>query len=48
MIPLSTGERFAAAIGAGAPEPVAHAGHFLQEDAGGAIGARIAEWLRAS
>ncbi|MGZ6641676.1 MAG: haloalkane dehalogenase [Solirubrobacteraceae bacterium] len=46
VIPLRTGERFAAAIGADAPEPVAGAGHFLQEDAGARIGARIAAWLR--
>ena len=48
IIPLRTGERFAAAIGAGAPEPVANAGHFLQEDAGAAIGTRIADWLSSA
>ncbi|MEP6954696.1 MAG: haloalkane dehalogenase [Solirubrobacteraceae bacterium] len=47
VIPLSTGERFAAAIGADAPEPIANAGHFLQEDAGAQIGARIVSWLRS-
>ena len=50
VIPLSTGERFAAAIGVGGDdfEPVANAGHFLQEDAGAAIGARIADWLSSA
>ena len=48
IIPLRTGERFAAAIGAPAPEPIANAGHFLQEDAGAEIGERIAQWLTAS
>jgi haloalkane dehalogenase len=47
VLPLSTGERFAAAIGRGVPEVIAEAGHFLQEDQGPAIGARIAEWLTA-
>ena len=48
IIPLRTGARFAAAIGAGAPEPIVDAGHFLQEDAGAAIGARIADWLSSA
>jgi haloalkane dehalogenase len=47
VIPLETGRRFAAAIGAPEPEVIAGAGHFLQEDAGAAIGTRIAQWLRA-
>jgi haloalkane dehalogenase len=42
-----TGRRFAAAIGRPEPEVVPGASHFLQEDAGEAIGRRIAEWLRA-
>lgn len=42
-----TGRRFAAAIGRPEPEVVPNASHFLQEDAGEAIGRRIAEWLRA-
>ncbi len=47
ILPLSTGERFAEAIGREAPEVVAGASHFLQEDRGEEIGARIAEWLTA-
>jgi haloalkane dehalogenase len=45
VIPLATGRRFAEAIGAPEPEVIPSAGHFLQEDAGAAIGARIAQWL---
>jgi haloalkane dehalogenase len=44
VLPLSVGERFAAALG-GAVEVVDQAGHFLQEDAGERIGRRIADWL---
>jgi haloalkane dehalogenase len=40
-----TGRRFAQAIGRPEPEVVANASHFLQEDAGPEIGARIAKWL---
>jgi haloalkane dehalogenase len=47
VLPLSTGERFAAAIGRDVPEVVPEASHFLQEDQGPAIGERIAEWLSA-
>lgn len=47
VLPLKTGERFAAAIGRQAPEVVAGASHFLQEDAGEEIGRRIADWLRS-
>ncbi len=47
VLPLSTGERFAEAIGRDAPEVIAGASHFLQEDRGEEIGARIAEWLTA-
>ncbi len=47
VLPLSVGERFAAAIGRDAPEVIAGASHFLQEDQGERIGARIAEWLTA-
>jgi len=43
-----TGERFAAAIGRDAPELIEGASHFLQEDQGPAIGARIAGWLTSS
>ncbi len=45
IIPPKTGKRFAEAIGAPAPELIENASHFLQEDAGEVIGARIAEWL---
>jgi haloalkane dehalogenase len=46
VLPLSTGERFAAAIGRPPPQPVENASHFLQEDQGPLIGGLIAEWLR--
>ena len=39
------GKRFAEAIGRPEPEVIEHASHFLQEDAGEAIGRRIADWL---
>jgi haloalkane dehalogenase len=45
VLPLQTGERFAAAIGCEPPRPIAAAGHFLQEDQGPLIGATIADWL---
>jgi haloalkane dehalogenase len=45
IIPFKVGERFAAAINADPPEKVENASHFLQEDAGEELGARIAEWL---
>ena len=47
VVPLHTGERFAQAIGRAAPEVIADAGHFLQEDQGPEIGRRIADWLTA-
>jgi haloalkane dehalogenase len=46
VLTLETGRRFAAAIGRDEPEIIENASHFLQEDAGPQIGARIAEWLR--
>jgi haloalkane dehalogenase len=46
VLPLSVGQRFAAALG-GEVEVVEQAGHFLQEDAGERIGRRIADWLSA-
>src|SRR3954453_6996454 len=46
VLTLDTGRRFAQAIGADEPEVIENASHFLQEDAGPQIGARIAEWLR--
>jgi haloalkane dehalogenase len=45
IIPFKVGERFAAAINADPPEKIENASHFLQEDAGEQIGARIAEWV---
>jgi haloalkane dehalogenase len=47
IIPFKVGERFAEAINADPPEMIANASHFLQEDAGAEIGARIADWLAA-
>jgi haloalkane dehalogenase len=47
VLPLATGERFAAAIGREAPRVIEGASHFLQEDAGPEIGRQIAEWLTA-
>ena len=45
VLPLSTGERFAAAIGREKPRTIENASHFLQEDQGPLIGDLIAEWL---
>lgn len=45
VLPLATGEQFAAAIGRQAPRVIEDASHFLQEDKGPEIGALIAEWL---
>jgi haloalkane dehalogenase len=47
VLPLSTGERFAEAIGREKPDVIENASHFLQEDAGEQIGRRIAAWLDA-
>jgi haloalkane dehalogenase len=47
VLPLSTGERFAAAIGRETPRTIEDASHFLQEDQGPLIGRLIAEWLTA-
>jgi haloalkane dehalogenase len=47
VLPLSTGERFAEAIGREKPHVIENASHFLQEDAGPEIGRLIAEWLVA-
>ena len=44
VLPLDVGRRFARAIGAPEPEVVEGASHFLQEDAGERVGARIAGW----
>jgi haloalkane dehalogenase len=45
VIPLSTGERFAAALGTQIDHVIEDASHFLQEDAGPRIGSLIADWL---
>jgi haloalkane dehalogenase len=45
VLPLETGRRFAAGLGGELSHVIAEAGHFLQEDAGAEIGARIVEWL---
>jgi haloalkane dehalogenase len=47
VLPLETGERFAAALGAQIDHVIEDAGHFLQEDAGPQIGGLIADWLRS-
>jgi haloalkane dehalogenase len=47
VLPLSTGERFAAAIGRETPTTIENASHFLQEDQGPLIGEHIAAWLTA-
>jgi haloalkane dehalogenase len=47
VLPLSTGERFAEALGQPAPRTIADASHFLQEDQGPLIGGLIADWLTA-
>jgi haloalkane dehalogenase len=45
VLPLETGRRFATALGGELAHVIGDAGHFLQEDAGAEIGARIVEWL---
>jgi haloalkane dehalogenase len=45
VLPLSTGERFAATLGTEVSHVIENASHFLQEDAGPQIGRLIAEWL---
>ena len=45
ILTLGTGRRFAEAIGAPEPDVIPGASHFLQEDAGEEIGARLARWL---
>jgi haloalkane dehalogenase len=45
VLPLSTGERFAKALGTGVDHVVPDASHFLQEDAGVEIGGLISDWL---
>ena len=48
VLPLETGQRFAAALGGEIGHVIAEAGHFLQEDAGPEIGALIADWLTSA
>ncbi len=45
VLPLQTGQRFAAALDSEVAHVIADAGHFLQEDAGAEIGVLIADWL---
>lgn len=45
VLPLDAGRRFAAALRTEVHHEIADASHFLQEDAGGQIGALIADWL---
>ena len=45
VLPLKTGERFAAVLGHEIEHVIPDASHFLQEDAGPQIGALIADWL---
>jgi haloalkane dehalogenase len=47
VLPLETGQRFAAALGTEIDHVIADASHFLQEDAGPQIGELIAGWLRS-
>ena len=47
ILPPSTGERFAEAIGQPPPRTIPDASHFLQEDQGPLIGELVAEWLLA-
>ena len=45
VLTLDTGRRFAKAINRPEPEVITDASHFLQEDQGEKIGARIVSWL---
>jgi haloalkane dehalogenase len=47
VLPLSTGERFAAALGTEVAHVIEDASHFLQEDAGPRIGELLVDWLGA-
>ncbi|MGI8922199.1 MAG: haloalkane dehalogenase [Solirubrobacteraceae bacterium] len=47
VLPVQTGERFAAAIGREPPRIIERASHFLQEDQGAEIGRLIVDWLAA-
>lgn len=48
VLPLSTGERFASALGTQVDHVISEASHFLQEDAGEEIGRLIAAWLSSA
>jgi haloalkane dehalogenase len=48
VLPPRAGEALASALGRPAPEQIADAGHFLQEDQGELVGERIADWLGGS
>jgi haloalkane dehalogenase len=45
ILPFSVGERVASELNFPPPRPIADASHFLQEDAGPAIGSMVADWL---
>jgi haloalkane dehalogenase len=47
ILTLDTGHRFAAALGTEVDHVIADASHFLQEDAGPELGAKIAAWLES-
>ncbi|MGB9184353.1 MAG: haloalkane dehalogenase [Solirubrobacteraceae bacterium] len=47
VLPLETGQRFAAALGTEVAHVIENASHFLQEDAGPRIGDLIAGWLQS-
>lgn len=47
VLPIQTGERFAAVLGTTIDHVIADAGHFLQEDQGAEIGRLISDWLSA-
>lgn len=47
IIPLSTGERFARALGGEVAHVLPRAGHFLQEDQGPLLGRLLVDWLDA-
>jgi haloalkane dehalogenase len=48
VLPLGTGERFAAALGTEIDHVIADASHYLQEDAGTEIGSLISDWLASA
>jgi haloalkane dehalogenase len=48
VLPLKTGQRFAAALGTDVDHVIEDASHFLQEDQGPRIGALIADWLSSA